>query len=246
MRRLHRIKLALVASLLGFSMAAHAETDAPAKWTGEGAFSAGTSTGNTETTDLGLSLTLAREVQAWKVGLQASADYGETDGTETKNRTFLGANLDRQINDKLFGFGQLSYEQDEFSGFASRVFIGAGLGYEVFNSETTQWTVRAGPGLKIDEIEATATAPATTEESFGATAQSNWAYQLNDNVSFNNDTNILYAETSTQIGNVTGLTATLTNALSARVSFEVRHDTNPPEGFEDTDTISRVSLVYAF
>lgn len=241
------LKLAAFAGAMTLALPVHAEDVAPSNgWSGEGSLSAGVTTGNTETTDLGLGVDVEREAGLWTIGVNAVADYGETDGAETKNRIFLGTHLDRQINDKLFGFGQLSYEKDEFSGFESRTFIGAGLGYEIFNSDALQWTVRGGPGFKIDEIEATLTTPATTEESFGATATSNWAYQFNENVSLTNDTNVLYADTSTQIGNVIALTASLTNTLSARVSFEARHDTNPPAGFEDTDTISRVSLVYAF
>ncbi len=224
-------------------------------WSGEGSLSAGVSTGNTETTDLGLGVDATRDWGVWALGLNAVADFGETDGVETKNRIFLGTNLDRQINDKLFGFGQLSYEKDEFSGFASRTFIGGGLGYEIYNSDTLGWTVRGGPGFKIDEVEAvldtttvpaTVVTPETTEESVGAVAESNFNYAFNDNVAFTNDTKALYAQESTQLSNVIALTATLTDTLSARVSFEARHDTNPPLGFEDTDTISRVSLVYGF
>jgi putative salt-induced outer membrane protein len=246
MTKISSLKLT-VGAITALSLAATATAqDDAATWTGEGSLSAGVTTGNTETTDLGLGLDLGREMGLWKVGVQAAADYGETEGNETKNRLFFGANLDRQINDKLFGFGQLSYEKDEFSGFESRAFIGAGLGYEVLASDATQWTVRGGPGIKIDEIAATLTSPATTEESFGATATSNFAHKFNDNVSFTNDTNVLYAETSTQIGNIAALTATLTDTLSARISFEARHDTDPVAGFESTDTISRVSLVYGF
>lgn len=248
------LKLAAFAGAMTLTLPAHAQDETSNGWSGEGSLSAGVTTGNTETTDLGLGLDVARTMDVWTIGLQASADYGETDGAETKNRVFLGTNLDRQINDRLFGFGQLSYERDEFSGFESRAFIGGGLGYEVLAGDATQWTVRGGPGLKIDEIEASidATAtpnvltPARTEESFGATAQSNFAHQFNDNVAFTNDTSVLYAETSTQIGNIAAITATLTDTLSARVSFEVRHDTDPVDGFESTDTISRVSLVYGF
>lgn len=249
------LKLAALVGAMTSSLVAHAQDEASNGWSGEGSLSAGVTTGNTETTDLGLGVDVARDLNLWTIGVQATADYGETDGAETKNRIFLGSNLDRQINDRLFGFGQLSYERDEFSGFESRAFIGGGLGYEVLNGDVTQWTVRGGPGLKIDEIEAvldTTTVPATvlseatTEESFGATAQSNFGHQFNDNVAFTNDTSVLYAETSTQIGNIAALTATLTNTLSARVSFEVRHDTDPVDGFESTDTISRVSLVYGF
>ncbi|MCR9271313.1 MAG: DUF481 domain-containing protein [Hyphomonadaceae bacterium] len=249
------LKLAAFAGAMTIALPAHAQDETSNGWSGEGSLSAGVTTGNTETTDLGLGVDVAREMNVWTIGLQATADYGETDGAETKNRIFLGSNLDRQINDRLFGFGQLSYERDEFSGFESRAFIGAGLGYDVIASDATQWTVRGGPGLKIDEIEAvldmtvtpaTVLSPATTEESFGATAQSNFAHAFNDNVAFTNDTSVLYADTSTQIGNIAAITATLTDTLSARVSFEVRHDTNPVMGFEDTDTISRVSLVYGF
>ena len=95
-------------------------------------------------------------------------------------------------------------------------------------------------------VPAAVVTPAMTEESFGATAQSAFAHAFNENVNFTNDTSVVYADTSTQIGNITALTASLTNALSARISFEVRHDTDPVDGFEDTDTISRVSLVYGF
>ena len=249
------LKLAAVAGTLTFALPAVAQEASENGWSDEGSLSAGVTTGNTETTDIGLGVDATRTMDVWKIGLQATADYGETDGAETKNRIFLGTNLDRQINDRLFGFGQLTYEQDEFSGFDSRAFIGGGLGYEVLKGEATQWTVRGGPGLKIDEIEAvldtsvtpaTVVTPATTEESFGATAQSNFAHQFNENVAFTNDTTVVYAETSTQIGNIAAITASLTNTLSARVSFEVRHDTDPVDGFEDTDTISRVSLVYGF
>ncbi len=249
------VKLAAFAGALTIALPAHAQDDTADGWTGEGSLSAGVTTGNTETTDLGLGVDAARKMGLWTVGVKASADYGETEGAETKNRIFLGTNLDRQINDRLFGFGQISYERDEFSGFASRAFIGGGLGYEVLTGEATQWTVRGGPGLKIDETEDTFVlvggdalvfVPGETEESFGATAESNFAHTFNENVAFTNDTTVLYAETSTQIGNVAAITASLAGALSARVSFEVRHDTDPVEGFEDTDTISRVSLVYGF
>ena len=41
-------------------------------------------------------------------------------------------------------------------------------------------------------------------------------------------------------------TARLAGDLSARFSFDVLHETEPPVGRERTDTISRASLVYGF
>lgn len=215
-------------------------------WSGEGSFSAGYTTGNTETRDLGLAVALDRKAGLWTFGTEATADYGETDEIETKNRWFLAGEVDRQLGDALFGFGRTSYESDEFSGFESRFFIGGGLGYQVFDGEATQWSIRGGPGLKIDEIRATDTEEASTEESFSAIAASEFSHQFNDAVGFSNNTDVLYASESTQFTNVAALTAALTNTLSARFSVEVRHDTNPPEGFEATDTVTRASIVYTF
>lgn len=243
------------ASILAFclttgSLAATAQDG----WSGEGSLSAGYTTGNTETSDLGLALQLDRKAGLWTYTAEAAADYGKTDSVETKNRWFIAGEIDRQLGDRLFAFTRTSYERDEFSGFESRLFVGGGLGYQVIDGEATTWSVQGGPGLKVDEVRETTTTvdgvpvtiPATTEESFSIVAGSEFAHQFNDAVGFSNNTDVLYAKESTQIGNVTALTASLTDTLSARFSFEVRHDTNPPPGFEATDTVTRASVVYTF
>lgn len=245
--------IAAVAVLASPSVAQDAEENTG--WTGEGSVSAGVTTGNTETTDLGIGVNMTKDTGTWAYGVEAVADYGEIDGAEAKNRWFLGGTVDRQINDRLFGFGRVSYEQDEFSGYDSRAFVGGGLGYDVIVGEKQSWTVRGGPGIKIDEIAeiistdatgATVVTPAVTEESFSVVGSSNYAYAFNDNVKLSNDTTVLYADVSTQVTNSLALTAALSDALSARISFDVRHDTEPPLGFEQTDTATRFSLVYGF
>ncbi|MEQ9507202.1 MAG: DUF481 domain-containing protein [Hyphomonas sp.] len=237
--------VALAASLTG---TAAAETPV---WSGEGSFGAGFNTGNTETSDLGLGLKLARDSGDWKVSLEALADYAETDGLETKNRAFISGQLDRDFSDRTYGFGRVSHERDEFSGFESRTFVGAGLGYRILTGEQATWSIEGGPGLKIDEVRDTVLpgpviVTGETEESFSAIGASKFAYDFNENVKLTNDSNVLYAETSTQLGNSLAITAALTGALSARFSVDVRYDTDPPLGFEQTDTATRVSLVYAF
>lgn len=243
--------LAAGAMLIAVTAPSHAE-DALG-WSGEGSLSAGTTTGNTETTDIGIGLKAARTTQLWKTGVEAFADYAETDGLETKNRLFLAGQLDRQLTDRSYAFGRLSHERDEFSGFDSRSFIGGGLGYQLVETDRTTWSIEGGPGIKIDEIGDNMSidmlgmlqaVPGETVESFSFIAASNYAFAFNDAVRFTNDTDALYAEESTQFTNSAALTATLIDALSARFSFDVRHDTNPPEGFESTDTATRVSLVY--
>ena len=185
---------------------------------------AASTTGNTETTDLGLAVNLNRELRLWTYSGEAAADYGETDSVETRNRWFLAGEVDRQLGDRLFGFARTSYERDEFSGFESRLFIGGGLGYQVIEGEATTWSVQGGPGLKIDEVRETTvivdgtpvTTEATTEESFSVVAGSEFTHEFNEAVGFSNNTDVLYASESTQLGNVAALTASLRTSHTPR------------------------------
>lgn len=220
-------------------------------WSGEGSFSASNSTGNTETTDLGVGLHMTYKNGRWISVIDAQADYGETDGDETENRSYLAGTIDYQLADRLFAFGKTSYERDEFSGFESRLFVGGGLGWKIFDTDALTWSVRGGPGFKIDETRASIedgviVEEAETVESLSVIGNSQFDYAFNDNVSLSNATSILYAEESTQFSNTIALTAALTNSLSGRLSYEWRHDTEPPEGYENTDTTTRVSIVYKF
>ena len=122
----------------------------------------------------------------------------------------------------------------------------------MFEEGPAIWSLEGGPGIKFDRVKASAlgtppvTIPAYSNESLSFIAASKFGHTLNDAVKFGNDTNLIYADTSTQIGNRTTLTALLTRSLSAPFSFEVRHDTDPQTTFEPTDTATRMSIVYAF
>ncbi len=242
--------LVSIALLSTVSATAVAE-EANQGWSGEGQLSAGQTSGNTDTRDIGFGLKLAKESGKWTYAGEASADYGEIDGVESKNRIFAAANVDRLITDRMFGFGKVSHERDEFTGFDSRTFAGVGLGYHVFDGDRTKWTVRGGPGVKYDEVKAIvvegqATIPADTETSFSVFGGSDFSHAINEMVTFSNLTSVLYAEESTQIVNTAAVTSKFSDKLSGRVSYEVRHDTNPPTGFEETDSATRLSLVYGF
>ncbi len=232
------------------SMAANAQ-EANSSWSGEGSLSAGQTSGNTDTKDIGLGLKLTKEAGQWAYSGEASADYGEIDGVESKNRIFAGFNVDRLLNEKLFAFGKVTHERDEFTGFDSRSFLGGGLGYHVFTGDQTSWTVRGGPGVKYDEakpivVTGQPTIPAETLTSFSVFAGSDFSHAFNENVTLSNLTGVVYAEESTQIANTLAVTSKFSDKLSGRASYEVRYDTNPPVGFEDTDTATRLSLVYGF
>ena len=245
------MKISSLLTLTAFSTIA-TNAYAQASYTGEGSFTAGYTTGNTETTNVGVGLKLAREGTKWRQSGEFKVDYGENEGDENKNRIFTAAQLDRKFESPRWSaYGRATYEQDKFSGFENRTFIGGGLGYIAIDGDKTTWTLEGGPGWRFDEIsERTSnseTIPGFREDSFAFRAGSTFNYRFNENVSLTNDTNAVYAEASTQFQNGLSLTANLFNDISARFSFDVRYDTDPPSNkTEKTDTATRISFVYAF
>ncbi|MCA8900019.1 MAG: DUF481 domain-containing protein [Hyphomonas sp.] len=251
-----RVALAAGAALfllVPAALAEETETAEKSGWTGEGALSAGLSRGNTNTSDIGLKFDVARDTGLWDFGLLLEGDYGKQDGVESRNRAFAALDIGRDINERLFAFGRASYEVDQFTGFDSRTFAGGGLGYHVAMDGPLTWTVKGGPGVKVDEVKRVVTVddqnmlliiPAMRETSFGAVGTSELKWALNDAVTLSNDSGVVYAKESTQLSTGVALTAALNGSLKARVSFDTRYDTNPPLGFDSTDTASKIALVY--
>ena len=240
--------LVVLSMFVGLGAPAFAQ-DPPKEWVGEGAFNAGTTQGNTHTTDVGAGLKLKHTAGHWAQSAEISGDYGKINGVETKNRIFAAGEFDYLINDRLSAYGRLSAEKDDFSGFDARYYAGVGVGYQVINQENMQWALQGGVGYKVDQValrrvSPTVTVPKSTEESFSVQAASRFKYKINDKVALTNDTDVLYSDTSTQTRNIVALTVDLMGNLQARMSYDIRNESNPPVGFKATDTATKFSLVY--
>ena len=98
-------------------------------WSGEASLSGSKTTGNTETTDVGLGLKLNKQGPTWGHAFTASADFGRVSGETNKERYAIGYQIDRNLTDRLYALANADYYRDEFGAFEDGYFIGAGLGF---------------------------------------------------------------------------------------------------------------------
>jgi len=230
------------------AQSAHAQTGLLKGWSGETSLTGSVTTGNTETTDIGLGLKLAKETKTWRHKFNALGDLGRASGEVNRRRYEIGYQIDRDLNDRLYVYGNADYFSDDFGAFQEGYFLGAGGGYKAIVSEPITWNLEGGAGFRSQETQGPVApnflpAPETANE-LALRAFSDFDYKLNENVSLYNDTEVLWSDSDTYIWNDIGLTATLAGNLAARASFRIDHHTDVPLGRENTDTVTRFGLVY--
>lgn len=245
----------LTTTVLGFATTATAQDG----WSGEASLAGSRTTGNTDTTDLGLALNLQKATDVWRHTARASADFGRVDGTNNKERFTLGYQLDRDITDRLYAYGNADWYKDDFGAYENGYFLGTGLGYKLVLPDPLMWDVEAGlgyrsqlpqePGITADFTQAQFDAAELNGDfdrtnELAARGASKIKYDLNDSVSLYNNSEIIYSSSDTYLWNEAGITANLMGNLAARASYRVDYHTDVLPGVENTDTITRFGVVY--
>ncbi|MGR3467508.1 MAG: DUF481 domain-containing protein [Shimia sp.] len=170
-----------------------------------------------------------------------SYTYGEANDTTDAN-SFLGSfDYTRDLNERLYGFGQLRYSYDEFASFEDDAFIGVGLGYRVVATPDTTFDVQAGPGYRYLED---ANGNETDEAAF--IVEANYLQRFADNLFLTNDTEVLYSDVNTTVTNDLGFNVSLNEGLALRTSLLTEYNTDPLPGRESTDNTLGLSVVYSF
>lgn len=210
-------------------------------WKGQGEFGASNSTGNTRTTGISLGLSLERDGLSWKHTFNASADYQSNNGVENKNRLFAGWESDYRVTKRFYTLGLLSWEDDRFAGFTNRTSESLGIGYSIIKTPDMTLSFEGGPALRQTDY-----ILGKSERQFAGRAAIHYRWTITPDLVLVEDTSFYGQSKDSTLTSDTGLTVNLLGALSARLSYHVQYESNPADSLENTDTTSRVTLVYSF
>ncbi len=220
-------------------------------WSGKGEFGAFRATGNSSNTGITTGLTIARQGINWRHNLTGRVDYQRANGVTTREQ-FLGRyEPNVKISDRFYAYALAQYERDRFQGFLARYAISGGIGYQALQKDDVQLSLKAGPAFRFNDF-----VDGRSESRIAGLIGIDFDWNITDRLKLTQDTNAV-AETggsaiaiidsrNTSIDLVTGLDATIYRTLKARFSYSVEYDSNPPPGAVQTDTLSRVTLIYDF
>ena len=142
-----------VASLRGESeQAAYEKSLHPGllqEWNGGSTVAFALTRGNSQTENLALAFTAARQTPNDKLGLYANSVYAANDApgavpATTANAIQAGARYDHDITKRLFGFVTADFQTDALQALNLRSVPGAGLGVHVIKSSATTLDLLAG------------------------------------------------------------------------------------------------------
>ncbi|WP_066524799.1 YdiY family protein [Erythrobacter sp. CCH5-A1] len=232
-------------------LAALREADVFDNWSGKGELGGFRSTGNTSTTGITAGLTLERQGIKWRHRLTGRADYQRASGVTTREQFLARYEPDVKVSDDFYVYALAQYEADRFQGFDARYAISGGMGYQAIKGKAVQLSVKAGPAYRLTQF-----TDGRTEDRIAGLLALDFDWQITDRLKLTQDTNAV-AETggsavaiidsrNTSIDLVTGLDAAIAKKLKARFSYALEYDSNPAPGAVQTDTLSRVTLIYDF
>lgn len=211
-------------------------------WTGRGEIGATRSEGNVENLGIFASLNLTRDGLEWRHVLRANADFQETNGVQTRERLLAAFEPSYKFDDRLSAYGLLQYERDPFAGFAARYSASGGLGYGLVRRPRLRIDLQGGPALRIVNL----VAGGGSERTISGRAALDGRWTLAPGIVVTQaNTFFLESRNSTLTSN-TGIEARLIGSLSARLSYNLQYESDPPAGRVPTDRLSRVTLIYGF
>ena len=158
---------------------------------------------------------------------------------------------DYNFSERTFWFGAARYEEDRFSGFDYQATLSTGLGRKFIDTARTTFIGTTGGGYKIFE-----TLDAFDEETgllleegkregeavFRGTLD--FQHALTESTKLIDKFIIESGADNTYVQNDLSLQVKMTQVLALAVGYGVRYNSNPPAGFENTDTLTTVNLVY--
>lgn len=210
-------------------------------WQGSVAFGYLNTTGNSNTTTLNAKALAGYKSGNWQDAFLFQTLKASQNGVLSAESTNLNAQSDYSFTPTNYVFGNLDYLRDVFSGYERRTSEVAGAGYRFLNSDTQQFDVEVGAGVRQTRYTNQTSNSEVVEQ---ATANYLWKFSKTSN--FSENLMVIHGSSDTSTQSVTALTANLASDFALSVSYTVTHNSSVLPGFKNTDTITAVSLVYSF
>ena len=215
-------------------------------WAGNAELGFIQTSGNSDTQSLNSKFKMSREEGPFKSGLRLVALSSEESGERSKEKYLAALKFDYAIGEKDYLTSQALYEDDRFNGYQYQSTTTIGYGYHAWKDENGKLDLEAGPGYRRDALEdRNEHGDKVIEEAVGRLSL-DLLVNLGESAKFTEAFTVEAGDSKTVYTSDMGLQSTLTGSLAMKVSYEVKHTTDVPDGTKKTDSLVGITLVYDF
>ncbi|MET0292575.1 MAG: DUF481 domain-containing protein [Steroidobacteraceae bacterium] len=239
-----------LALLFAVSCGLHA-LPAAAQWTGRGEAGIVIASGNTDTKAGNAKLVLKYVDGPWSHAGTFNGVYAADEDGTTARRWEATEQTEYRFNPRNYSFAGLRYESDQFSGFEHQGTLSAGFGHLFIENESTTLTGQIGVGYKFaeerdvyDETTGLLIEAGESVNSFAGLGKVDFKHAFNASTTLLNKLTVEYTADNTFIQNELALQVKMSDRLALAAGYAVRHNTEPPDGFDKTDTLTTMNIVY--
>lgn len=197
--------------------------------------------GNTDTTTLNAKGMASTEREKWRHTLEITALNSEDENVTTAEKYTFVAQSDYKLGKPNFLFGNISYEDDKFSGYEYRVTESVGYGRRVVENDEVVLDLEIGPGARQSKPD---NGSSDSEGIVRGAAKLKW--KISDTSKFSEILTVEAGEDVSISKSVTSLSSKINGSLSMKLTYTYKYTSEVPVGIDDTDTETAVTLVYDF
>lgn len=215
------------------------------QWSGGADIGVALTRGNSNTTNLGLGMAIARETLRDKTTLYAASVYNreKTNGVSrtTANTFRFGARYDRNFAPKWFGYGFTDLEHNGLQDLNLRWVLGGGLGYHAIKNERTQLDLLGGLDMSREYFDGENNDRTSLEAQLGQTLDHHFTprVSLKEQLFFFPN---LSEGGEYRINFDTALVMDISRRLAWQVTLSDRYLSDPPGGAKQNDLLLTTGL----
>lgn len=228
-----------------FAEEAAGEEEKEPAWVGSLGLSWVATSGNSDTSSIGLDFNLEKKADPWGLVFVARGNKADDSGTTTAENYLFGARAVRKLSAKWEAFGGLQWSKDPFTGFDSQTVASLGATYIAIDGERNKlafdgglaytWEDQVNPDAQIDYLGGLL--GLTWEWKLGASSKLVERLVYYPNFDDSNDW---------RVTSFTAIEADINSWMALRFGYDIRHRNQPIGDADKTDTTSTASVVFNF
>jgi len=221
------------------------EEEKEPKWIGSLGLAWVATSGNTDTSTLGLDFGLESKPEPWGFSFAARGNRADDRGMQTAENYLVTARAVRKLGKRWDAFGGMAWAKDPFAGFDSQSVASAGATYSAVESErhllsfdmglAYTWEDRIPPNQDVDFA--------------GGLFGLSWEWKLGANSKLVERLVFLpnFDDSADwRLNSLTSIEAAINEWLALRFGYDIRHRNQPIGDAKSTDTTSTASVVFNF